>query len=266
MEKVKLFIRSMIQLLWQRPWLRKVVTSNYSSGNIALGEKNAYIRFGDWINIDREGADFNIDFRKNEAFPFDSNSQKIIYSSHAMEHIPEKSLKYLLRESYRILERGGFIRIEVPDAEKIIYAYKNNDREFIDYFAAANQVSLVKRGYPEYYAYGHVAIIGLLSCYRDSEGHVPVVAEKSEVDSKLKTLSIEDFAEWCVSLQTEEQLMSGGHINPIFYGKISRMLKEAGFKDIMRMKNRQTRIPGAKIKNIERSQRSFYSLYVEAVK
>jgi len=265
MEKVKLFIRPVVQWLWKMSWLRKIVTSNYSSGNIALGEKNAYIRFGNWINVDIDGADFNIDFRSHETFPFESNSQKVIYSSHAMEHIPEKSLEYILRESYRILKVGGFIRIEVPDAEKIITSYKNNDRKFIDYFVEG-QRPLLERGFPENYIDDHNVIIGLLSCYKDSVGHVPVIAEKDQVDSKLNMLSMEDFADWCVSLQTEEQLNSGGHVNPIFFEKISRLLKEAGFKDIMKMNNRETRIPIINIKNIERSQRSFYSLYVEAVK
>tara|TARA_B100000686_G_C16735763_1_gene943488 strand:- start:411 stop:620 length:210 start_codon:yes stop_codon:yes gene_type:complete len=69
-----------------------------------------------------------MNFRDFTPLPFKNDSQGAVYSSHAMEHISVDRVEFLLKESYRVLNKGGYIRIEVPDAEKLISSYKNNDR------------------------------------------------------------------------------------------------------------------------------------------
>jgi len=255
--------------IWASPLFRKAFTRNYTSGKIALGEKHSYLRADpSWITIDIEDADFNIDFRSHEPFPFEPESQNIIYSCHCIEHIPNEAILYWLRESYRLLKPGGYIRLEAPDAEKIIAAYKNNDQKFLKYFTDNNRTHLVEtRNYPEIYAEDHIAVIGFLSNYQEKiPGHIPVLADKAEVDSRLQSLNLEEFCQWCVSLQTDEQRASRGHTNPMYYEKIHQLLTEVGFRDIKRKGNRETEIPKANISGIERKGRGFYSIYVEARK
>jgi SAM-dependent methyltransferase len=259
----------LVPKIWATPLLRKAFTKNYSSGKIALGEKHSYLRADpSWIILDFEDADFNIDFSSHAPFPFEPETQDIIYSCHCIEHIPNEAILYWLRESYRILKPGGHIRLEAPDAEKIIAAYKENDQKFLKHFTDGNRSNLVeKRNFPEVYAEDHIALLGFLSCYIDKgHGHVPVLAEKAEVDSQLQSLSFEEFCQWCVSLQTNEQIASRGHSNPIYYDKIRQLLEEVGFRDIKRMGNRETEIPNVNLSGIERRGRSFYSIYVEAKK
>jgi SAM-dependent methyltransferase len=259
----------LVPKIWATPLFRKTFTRNYTSGKIALGEKHSYLRADpSWITLDIEDADFNIDFRSHEAFPFEAETQDIVYSCHCIEHIPNEAILYWLRESYRILKPGGYVRLEAPDTEKILAAYKSNDKKFLSLFSDKNRIELVeKRNFPKIYGEDHVAVIGFLSCYQEKvPGHIPVIADKAEVDSRLQSLSLEEFCQWCVSLQTEEQMASRGHTNPMYFEKIHRLLAEVGFRDIKRKGNRETDIPKVNISGIERRGRSFYSIYVEAKK
>jgi SAM-dependent methyltransferase len=266
---LKVWAIPLVPKVWASPLFRKALTRNYASGKIALGEKHSYLRADpSWITLDIEDADFNIDFGSHEPFPFEAETQDIIYSCHCIEHIPNEAILYWLRESYRILKPGGHIRLEAPDAEKIITAYKNNDQKFLKYFTDGNRAHLVEKlNYPEIYAEDHIAVIGFLSNYQEkTPGHIPVLANKTEVDSRLQSLSLEEFCQWCVSLQTDEQKASRGHTNPIYFEKIHQLLAEAGFKDIKRKENRETDIPKVNLSGIERKGRGFYSIYVEAIK
>jgi SAM-dependent methyltransferase len=266
---LKIWAIPLVPKIWATPLFRKTFTYNYTSGKIALGEKHSYLRADpSWIILDIEDADFNIDFGSLAPFPFEADTQDVIYSSHCIEHIPNETILYWLRESYRILKPGGYIRLEAPDTEKIIAAYKNNDQNFLKYFSDKNRVALVeKRGFPDIYGEDHVAVLGFLSCYQENiPGHIPVIAEKNEVDSRLRSLSLEEFCQWSVALQTEEQKSSRGHCNPIYYEKVHQLLSKIGFRDIKKMSNRETEIPKVNISGIERRGRSFYSLYVEAKK
>jgi SAM-dependent methyltransferase len=248
-------------------WVRRLQTADFSSGKIALGEQNGYRIDGSWITVDMADADFTMDFRQRKPLPFADASQDVVYSSHLIEHLDPQTLTHIFQESYRILKKGGYLRAEAPDLQKMIDAYQNNDRGILDYFAQSNRQRLVrKRGFPEVYAEDHVALLGFISCYIQDSVHTPVVTTKNEVNAHLNSMGVEEFAEWCISLQTPAQRLTCGHVNPIFFEKLYRMLNDVGFRDITSMANRETNIPNIDLKRIERSHRAFYSLYVEVRK
>jgi len=59
------------------------------------------------------------------------NSADLIYMSHCLEHIPWNKVENALKEYYRILKKGGIIRLSVPNFETIIEMYTNR-REITD--------------------------------------------------------------------------------------------------------------------------------------
>jgi SAM-dependent methyltransferase len=248
-------------------WFRRIMTSNYASGKLALGEKNRYGIRSEWVTVDLEGADVNLDFRQKSPLPFPDNSQFIIYSSHLIEHLEEPTALHLFRECYRVLRKGGYLKIEVPDMEKVVQAYQRNDRSVLDPLCEAFRNSLVvNRGLPEIYAEDHIALLGIASNYVADAAQVPVLANKEEVDAKLASLSLEEFGRWCVSLQSPTQRLSCGHVSPIYFEKLRAMLARTGFEAIARLKNGETNIPCLILKGLERPHRAFFSLYVEARK
>lgn len=243
--------------------VRRILSSNYSTGLVALGERNTYRIPTNWVTVDWGEADFVVDFSELKPLPFADASQRVVYSAHLIEHVSQEVLEHLISESFRVLRSGGYLRLEAPDAERIVSAYNSHDAGFLGQLSFG---SLVESGMSPEYGEDHITLIGSLSNYISKDCHVPVLATRAEVDEKLGNLNLEDFGRWCTSLQTEEQRRSGGHVNAIYFSKLESLLRRAGFASVDRMQNRHSRIPGIKIARIERTHRAFYSLYVEARK
>lgn len=260
------------------PNLRRFATSNFTSGKIAIGEKNGYTfpTFPlDWIRVDIEDSDFDLDLASCSPLPFGDDSQHVVYAAHVVEHLEQRAFEHLLRECRRILRPGGAIRIEAPDAEILIGAYQRRDEAVLGYFRALRRRQLVEGlGFPERYLQDHLTVLGELSNYIDhayDRGHIPVFADADTFDEKLGSLDRESFVRWCVGLQTPAQRTSGGHQNWMSAAKLTRELESAGFSRVVAARFGETQIPGLALNcgagSIrEKRHRAFYSVYVEAFK
>ena len=94
--------------------------------NIGCGPDNP----PDWFGIDflsRE-ADLRCDIRLG--IPLQAESCRCIFAEHVFEHFDRRSLRFVLRECYRVLEPGGSIRLVVPDLGAYIRAYVENNGVF----------------------------------------------------------------------------------------------------------------------------------------
>jgi len=103
--------------------------------HLGCGTKN----FGkDWIHIDgsnvknggdkRKGGDFShIKYNDITKLPFQDNSVDIIYNSHVFEYFDRDECKDVLKEWYRVLKKGGILRIGVPDFEACAKLYVNKE-------------------------------------------------------------------------------------------------------------------------------------------
>jgi prepilin-type processing-associated H-X9-DG protein len=101
-----------------------------------------------WLNVGsgaKSHCDFvNIDgniFRRPEMWldlkngiPFASETVDGIYASHVLEHFYYTEVAKIFRESYRVLKRGGGIRMIVPSLEGAITAYLNGNRSWFSEF------------------------------------------------------------------------------------------------------------------------------------
>ena len=257
---------------------RRVCTSNYTSERVAFGEKNRYVlpvfplR---WVRVDVDGADVNLDLNRRPRLPFVDGSQHLLYASHVVEHLDEGSFRHFLAECHRILAPGGAMRIETPDAEFLVDAYRRRDQTVLGHFRRHREANLVRRlRLHDRYLEDHLTVLGELSSYIDHErdsGHVPAYASAVEFEEKLAMLDLDGFTRWCVSLQTERQRASGGHQNWMSWSKLVERLKSAGFRRVARAAFGKTEIAGLKLNRgrgaiREKPHRAFYSLYVEAFK
>ena len=103
--------------------------------HLGCGTKN----FGeDWIHIDgsneenggdlKKGGDFShIKYNDITKLPFQDNSVDIIYNSHVFEYFDRDECKDILKEWYRVLKKGGILRIGVPDFEACAKLYVNKE-------------------------------------------------------------------------------------------------------------------------------------------
>ena len=267
--------------LWNHPRMkplrRALQTRFYSTGKVALGERlQPHGDFPlDWIYIDWRDADYTVNLVGDPILPFKDDSQKLIYSAHLIEHLPEPTLTSLLREVHRVLKPGGWIRIECPDAEKLANLYRCSDVHMLNTFRESRRRIIVEyMGLGEKYLEDHLSLMGEISNYivPGEPHHVPVYASRQEFDLKFNSLDLEGFAEWCRSLQTPEQRTSGGHQTILYHSKIKRMLQEAGFTNVVPADFDFTSIPELKLNQSGRRSiktkphRRFYSLYTEATK
>jgi len=100
-----------------------------------IGSFTVMISGDDWLNIDiidltnfakQRGYNFlRHDIR--QGLPFDNNSISFINASHLIEHLTVEEGRKFLKECYRVLKRGGILRIGTPDLRKIVDAYIKNE-------------------------------------------------------------------------------------------------------------------------------------------
>lgn len=94
----------------------------------------------DWTNIDMHSKDPNvISADLTKGFPFPDQSFDFVYHSHVLEHIPKQHVDFFIGECYRVLKKGGILRVVVPDLEFLVSSYlrqlhqateqPNNDQE-----------------------------------------------------------------------------------------------------------------------------------------
>ncbi len=58
-----------------------------------------------------------------KGLPLQNESINVIYSSHMLEHLDQAESDIFLKEAYRVLIKGGIIRLVVPDIRKQVEQY-----------------------------------------------------------------------------------------------------------------------------------------------
>lgn len=113
---------------------KKLLISEYlnlghSIEKLHLGCGNIYIN--GWCNVDviKTGStDLVLDIASLPGIKPDSIKQ--IYSCHSLEHFSTKDIPVILKRWYEVLNRGGALRISVPDLDAITRIYQNNLSHF----------------------------------------------------------------------------------------------------------------------------------------
>jgi len=90
--------------------------------NIACGD--AFLADDLWLNLDFAPVSPAVkQANLLGRLPSPDSSLKLVYSSHFLEHIPYADVAKFLAECYRVLAKGGVIRLVVPDLENICREY-----------------------------------------------------------------------------------------------------------------------------------------------
>lgn len=123
---------------------------NEISVELGAGEKRGH---GEWVTIDiSNGSDIYWDLSKG--IPFPTESVRMIYSSHFLEHLSFPQIQKLLDECKRVLVPGGKFSICVPSARIYLEAYVNGvtlDPEYFSYTPAYNHTTSID--YANFIAY-----------------------------------------------------------------------------------------------------------------
>ena len=88
--------------------------------NIACG--NVYIKNSNWINLDIVSENKYVKSKPSKNYL----SQIIVlmqFIAHILEHIPLSKVPNFLEECFRILKKGGVLRLVLPDFEALSAEY-----------------------------------------------------------------------------------------------------------------------------------------------
>jgi SAM-dependent methyltransferase len=89
-----------------------------------------------WLNSDIEPGDKEVYLDATTRYPFPDGSFQYAFSEHMIEHVPWEAGVMMLRECYRVLAKGGKLRIVTPNLGKFIQLLDGNPdahgQQFID--------------------------------------------------------------------------------------------------------------------------------------
>lgn len=233
-----------------------------------------------WNNVDMKSdwyksmqhtdyIDFNLE--SLDKLPVDNDYAYIVYSSHTVEHITNNAAQNLFNESYRILKKGGILRITTPDINIEYDAFRRNDRNcfyWIDNYSDSGSwekiytMPLNKASIQQIFLEHFASQLSILYPY----GSIKLSDE--DVDTLFNTMKKEDALDYCIQKCSRDihRMHPGNHINWWNEAKMTRMLRQAKFSRIYRSGYGQSISPALRDTTNFDNTHPKISLYMEAVK
>jgi hypothetical protein len=240
---------------------------------LAVAEQNYITAFPpEWTSVSIENADIVIDLETD--YKFELNDVKFAYSGHTIEHLSNDAVRRLFKNIAKSMRSGGVIRVECPDLDLLLDDYKcvnNKDRKvtklMLDFAERWNMPKVNDLHGNDIYGQEHIKILTGIVSYFDRKYNtaLPPVCSAEEFGEKISTLSNREFGDWAVSLLSPDQLRDSHlHRNWFNFAKLQEFLTEAGFSGVVKCGPRDTHYRFKM--NINRTHRSWCSIYVEAIK
>ena len=234
-----------------------------------------------WTNIDYETDHYKSKQRKGflhynlmelAPLPIESDSAEIIYSSHTIEHVDDAAVLNMIKESYRVLKPGGYIRLTTPDAWIEYQAYMKKDLSFWDwqiaYYSRKGKWELLYKKPLNEASIDQLFLHHFASqlCEIDVDDSV----SKKYSDAEIKEVFSKHSMQEGLNIFTKQCKFNaqhpGNHINWWDYNKLESFLKEAGFKTIYRSGYGQSLCAPLRDIDLFDNTHPTISIYVEAVK
>ncbi len=236
-----------------------------------------------WTNVDHpsehykraQGRTIQIcwDMMSGEPVGIPDDTAEIVYSSHVVEHLPDKDALFMIQEAHRCLRKGGVFRLSTIDVDLDYRAYRAGDRHYFNWIEMyskpknmkrANIRSPLREASLEQIFLFHIASSA-------SELHVHGVENPisdGELRHAFETLSVEEALDFCagrcsVALQKR---FPGNHISWWNPKKATDSLVAAGFSEVYISGRNQSVSPVLRNPRFFDKTRPTTSLFVEAIK
>ncbi|MEE9355860.1 MAG: methyltransferase domain-containing protein [Methylococcaceae bacterium] len=134
MKLSKRVLNNIVLLVWYfRGKVLAFSRKNKSIRNLEIGPGYKRIEGFETLNVK---FDWHVDYIHNASkpLPFSNNTFDIVYASHILEHIPWYKTEETLKDWLRVVKKGGYLEVWVPDGLKIAQSFvdgeKNKDRNW----------------------------------------------------------------------------------------------------------------------------------------
>ncbi len=211
------------------------------------------------------------DLMSKERLPIDSNSAKVIYTSHTIEHLKEDAVSVFFQESFRALMQGGVFRVTTgPDAETDFRAMTAGDNHWFYwdnwyvqcgsfehiYHRPATSVPIEERWLHHFAS--ALAPNDITPSNHKFHAH--------EIRKIVDELGFEGALDFFTSKCEFDPKRPGNHISWWTHTKVIQFLKDAGFSTIYRSGFGQSASPVLRNTMLFDSTHPQISIYVEAIK
>ena len=92
-----------------------------------------------WLNGDIELVPGVMFMDATQRFPLADESFQLVFTEHMIEHIPYEKAEFMLRDCYRVMRKGGVIRVATPDFAAIVGLYREDlsdiQRRYLSWFS-----------------------------------------------------------------------------------------------------------------------------------
>lgn len=228
--------------------------------------------YSSWYKDNEIGISF--DLFELKPLPINENSANIVYSSHTIEHISDEAAQNMFNEAYRILKKGGILRLTTPDIDLCYRSVINNDRYFWKqmieiYSVPENMVNVhickpmkdvsLKQIFLFNFASQTSELTSNENTYKISD---------EEFDKIFKEMSYEDALNYCKDkcLLDIQKKYAVDHINWWNKYKLFSMLHKAGFEDVYLSGYGQSISPVLRDTSCFDNTCPYLSIYIEARK
>jgi predicted SAM-dependent methyltransferase len=258
---------------------RDYLYQNYSQNSLAqkyfINIGAGSFRHKNWTNLDYYTSYYskvqlnnpnivNYNLMSLSPLPFPNNSIELAYTSQTIEHVTDEAITNLFKEVFRVLKKGGGLRIVCPDASLIYQTLVDNDILYWDWrgkwFKNQGVEDLSQVTIWDYF----VREVATPRCRFYKNQKLPLQPE--EVREKYNLLNQFDFLNWVKHPLIFDSNQPGDHINWWDETKIFEFLKKAGFEEVYPSRLGQSRFAPMRDQNYFDNNFSMLSLYVEAIK
>lgn len=150
LQEIKYFIGKVLNIhnyIFRKKRISNFIKKNssikiqFGAGSGKLGEANKTSLNG-YLDTDILGK---VPIDINYKLPFQDNSLDTIFNSHLIEHIYQRKIDFFLKESFRVLKKGGVLITATPTYTKIIDGLYGNDLSKKRLIYDNHKISLNKR-------------------------------------------------------------------------------------------------------------------------
>ena len=191
-----------------------------------------------WTNVDYGSEQYakiqnefvELNLIERPKFPFEDNSIELIYTSHTIEHITDESVINFIKESQRILKKGGVLRITCPDSNLLLNSVKFKVKDFwnwrMEWFLNKFEINSNEIELEDFL----IRELSTARCRFFENSNDPL--HPLEVREKMEKLEDNDFLQWIVEKNSFDDKFANYHINYWNFEKLKKMCIEAGFSNI----------------------------------
>ena len=191
-----------------------------------------------WTNVDYGSEQYakiqnefvELNLIEMPKFPFEDNSIELIYTSHTIEHITDESVINFIKESQRILKKGGVLRITCPDSNLLLNSVKFKVKDFwnwrMEWFLNKFEINSNDIELEDFL----IRELSTARCRFFENSNDPL--HPLEVRDKMEKLEDNDFLQWIVEKNSFDDKFANYHINYWNFEKLKKMCIEAGFSNI----------------------------------